>query len=355
VRIHKRRHAPGTPPGTLPERPKALEPTVVYLVRYGLDEILEEELEEGVVPTPAASSLTTWLDVEGHDVHELAEIGRRLDIHSLVLEDVVNVGQRPKVEEYDDSIFIVLDHFFLSDEGDSLQKEQISILLQDRSVLSVRERQSNLVEPVRQRLRVGKARIRGGGAGYLAYALIDTTVDHVFPLLDQLGEKLEALEESILDEPTPDDRNNLHHLKRDLLLLRRSVWPLRDMLRNLMMSESELLGDTTQTYLRDAADHAALALDIIETYREMVASLNDLYLSSISNRMNEVMKVLTIIATIFIPLSFVAGLYGMNFDTQASPWNMPELGWYWGYPAVLLVMLLMVSGLLYYFRRRGWI
>lgn len=355
MQILKKRHAPGTPPGTLPERPKAQEPNVVRLVRYGLDEISEEELRGDAAPSPAPESLTTWLDIEGHDVHQLAEIGRRLNIHSLVLEDVVNVGQRPKVEDYDDSIFIVLDHFFLNDKDDSLQKEQISVILQERSVLSIRERQSNLVEPVRQRLRLGKPRIRGGGAGYLAYSLIDTTVDHLFPLLDHLGEKLEVLEDSILEEPTKDDRATLHHVKRDLLVLRKSVWPLRDMLRNLMLSESSLMGDETRTYLRDVADHAALALDIIETYREMVSSLNDLYLSSISNRMNEVMKVLTIIATIFIPLSFVVGLYGMNFDPQASPWNMPELKWYWGYPAVLLVMLLMVSGLLYYFRRRRWI
>ena len=353
MRILKRQHAPGTPPGTLPERPEALEPTIVRMVRYGLDEIQEEELGEGLARPPAHESLTTWLDVQGHDVHQLAELGNQLDIHPLVLEDVVNVGQRPKVEDYGDSIFVVLDHFAMDDDS-NLAKEQVSIIIQHRSALSVRERRSGLFDPVLQRLRVGTARIRGSGAGYLAYALMDTVVDHVFPVLDRIGDLLEDLEESILDEPTKDDRATLHHIKRNLLVLRKSVWPLRDMLRALMGSDSALLGDQTRTYFRDVADHAALALDIIETYREMVSSLNDLYLSSISNRMNEVMKVLTIIATIFIPLSFVAGLYGMNFDTRASPWNMPELSWYWGYPAALLLMLLMVAGLLFFFRRRGW-
>jgi magnesium transporter len=330
-----------------------LEPTIVRMVRFGLDEIQEEELDGGLARPPAPESLTTWLDVQGHDVHQLAELGNQLDIHPLVLEDVVNVGQRPKVEDYGDSIFVVLDHFAIDDDS-NLGKEQVSIIIQHRSVLSVRERRSGLFDPVLQRLRVGKARIRGGGAGYLAYALMDTVVDHVFPVLDRIGDLLQDLEESILDEPTKDDRASLHHIKRNLLVLRKSVWPLRDMLRALMGSESDLLGDQTRTYFRDVADHAALAMDIIETYREMVSSLNDLYLSSISNRMNEVMKVLTIIATIFIPLSFVAGLYGMNFDPQVSPWNMPELTWYWGYPAALLLMLLMVAGLLFFFRRRGW-
>jgi len=354
MRIRKDRHAPGTPPGTLPERPGGAEPTSVHFVQYGLDEIHEQELPGAAAVSLAAESLTSWIDVQGQDVQHIADLGNQLAIHPLVLEDVVNVGQRPKVEDFDDSIFIVLDNFTMNDDY-ILGKEQVSIVVQRGSVLSAREQQSGLFDPVLQRLRLGKVRIRGGGAGYLAYALMDTVVDHLFPVLDRIGDLLEELEESILEEPTKDDRATLHHIKRDLLMLRKSVWPLRDMLRTLMGSESSLFHDETRTYFRDVADHAALALDIIETYREMVSSLNDLYLSSISNRMNEVMKVLTIIATIFIPLSFVAGLYGMNFDPQASPWNMPELGWYWGYPALLLVMFLMVTGLLFYFRRRGWI
>ncbi len=354
MRISKQRHAPGTSPGTLPEKLVSVEPTRVRQVRYSVEEIHEQELPGEMGPA-AEPPFTTWIDVQGHDVGQIADLGSRLEVHPLVLEDVVNVGQRPKVEDFDDSLYVVLDHFSVAGDDETLCKEQVSIIVQSRSVLSFLERPGTLFEPVHQRLRVGKGRIRGGGSGYLAYALIDTVVDHLFPLLDHIGDQLEALEESILEDPTGDDRNALHHVKRDLLVLRKSVWPLRDMLRNLMMSDSDLIGDETGAYLRDVADHAALALDIIETYREMVSSLNDLYLSSVSNRMNEVMKVLTIIATIFIPLSFVAGLYGMNFDPQASPWNMPELAWYWGYPAVLLVMLVMVGGLLAYFRRRGWL
>jgi magnesium transporter len=354
MRFSRQRHAPGTSPGTLPEQLVAVEPIRVRQVRYSVDEMHEEELTDGLRPV-TEPPLTTWIDVEGRDVRQIADLVRSLDVHPLVLEDIVNVGQRPKAEDFENSLFIVLDYFSVGDDHGQLRKEQVSLVVDAGSVLSFLERQSALFEPVHERLRVGKGRIRGSGSGYLAYALIDTVVDHLFPLLDHLGDELEGLEESILEDPTSDDRNHLHLVKRNLLLLRKSVWPLRDMLRNLMTGESELIGDQNRAYLRDVTDHAALALDILETYREMVASLNDLYLSSVSNRMNEVMKVLTIIATIFIPLSFVAGLYGMNFDPHVSPWNMPELSWYWGYPAALLGMAALVVCLVVYFRRRGWL
>jgi magnesium transporter len=268
---------------------------------------------------------------------------------------VINVGQRVKSEEFEDFFFVVLDHFFIDEVSRALAKEQISLVIQSNVLLSVRERQSDLFEPVRARLRTGRPRIRGGGSGYLAYALIDTVVDHLFPILESIGDRILEVEDSILDVPTPEDLGHLHHLKRELLVLRRSMWPLRDMLRSLRQSESDLISEETRLYLRDVMDHATMAVDIVETLREMVSSLMDLYLSSVSNRMNEIMKVLTIIATIFIPLSFVAGLYGMNFDASVSPLNMPELRWYWGYPFVLGVMALMVAGLLVFFRRRHWI
>jgi len=351
----RRRHQPGTAPGTLPAAEPLTVPARARVVRYGLEEISETDLESAATTDCAGTGDTCWLDIEGHDVAMISELGSKLGVHPLALEDVVNVGQRPKVEDFEDSLFIVAEHFFRSEEEGRLGREQISIILQPGVLLSVRETQSTLFEPVRQRLRGGRPRIRGGGAGYLAYALLDTVIDMLFPILESIGERIEELEDSIFDQPTPEDLNALHSLKRELLVLRKAVWPFRDMLNQLVRGESALFSEDTRIYLRDVVDHAALALDIVETYREMVSSLMDLYLSSVSNRMNEIMKVLTIIATIFIPLGFIAGVYGMNFDPAVSPFNMPELGWYWGYPAAIGVMVLVAVGLLIFFRRRGWL
>jgi magnesium transporter len=355
MQLFWRRHTPGTAPGTLAEGEPPLEPIRMRLARYNLETLHESELESPQnLPQPEAGK-SLWLDVEGHDVDVISELGRRLSIHPLALEDVINVGQRPKVEEFENSLFGVVDHFFIDQETGDLVKDQISLVLQPDLLLSVRERRSELFEPVRARLRGGRPRIRGGGPSYLAYALLDTAVDHLFPVLEGIGDRLEEIESSLLDTPTANDLGALHLLKRDLLLLRRSLWPLRDMLNGMQRGDSDLISDEARLYLRDVADHATMAVDIVETLREMVSSLMDLYLSSVSNRMNEVMKVLTIIATIFIPLSFIAGLYGMNFDPGVSPFNMPELGWYWGYPVALVVMAAVAAALLVYFRRRGWI
>ncbi len=355
MQLYWRRHTPGTAPGTLAVAQPPKEPLRSHLAEYGPEVLNETEVSSPDEVTEPKPGLVGWLDVEGHDVNFLSELGSRFAIHPLALEDVINVGQRVKSEEFEDCFFVVLDHYFIDEVSRALAKEQISLVIQSNVLLSVRERQSDLFEPVRVRLRTGRPRIRGGGSSYLAYALIDTVVDHLFPILESIGDRILEVEDSILDIPTPEDLGHLHHLKRELLVLRRSMWPLRDMLRTLRQSESDLISEETRLYLRDVMDHATMAVDIVETLREMVSSLMDLYLSSVSNRMNEIMKVLTIIATIFIPLSFVAGLYGMNFDGSVSPLNMPELRWYWGYPFVLGVMSLMVVGLLLYFRRRSWL
>jgi len=355
MRLVWRRHTPGTAPGTLAIAEPPKEPPRSHSVEYGLDFLQEKEVsspDELSEPKPGAVG---WLDVEGHDVEYIGELGRRFSIHALALEDVINVGQRVKCEEFEATIFVVVDHFYVDEATQNLAKEQISLVVQSNTLLSVRERRSDLFEPVRARLRTGRPRIRGGGTGYLAYALIDTVVDHLFPILESIGDRILEVEDSLLESPTPDDVSTLHHLKRDLLALRRSMWPLREMLNGLRQTDSELISEETRLYLRDVLDHATMAIEIVETLREMVSSMMDLYLSSISNRMNEIMKVLTIIATIFIPLSFVAGLYGMNFDPSISPLNMPELGWYWGYPFALGVMALIAVGLLAFFRRRHWL
>ncbi|HSL19694.1 MAG TPA: magnesium/cobalt transporter CorA [Methylomirabilota bacterium] len=355
MRIFTRRHAPGTAPGTLAGAGAPPAPIRMRYAEYDRDSLVEAELQRPSEVPEANLERTQWLDVEGHDVELVAALGEGLAIHPLALEDVINVGQRTKSEDFPNAVFVVLECFSLDGADGSVGKEQISLVIQPDVVLSVRERRSDLFEPVRARIRGGKPRIRGGGTGYLAYALLDTVVDHLFPVLEHIGDRIEEIEETILEHPTPEAVSQLHELRRELLVIRRSVWPLRDMLNGLARTEEEVFSDETLLYLRDVVDHATMASDLVETLREMVSSAMELYLSSISNRMNEVMKVLTIIATLFIPLSFIAGLYGMNFDPAASPWNMPELDWYWGYPAALALMAVVALGLLLFFRRRRWL
>jgi len=363
MRLFKRTTPPGTAPGTLPVvvRPT---PSRMRLVRFDRRQVEERTLEEvaGLTERDLAPvdededrREVQWLDLVGHDVGLIAEIGRRLQLHPLALEDVVNTGQRPKTDDFGNSLFVVLDLFAVGTGEDALEREQVSLVLQEGLVLSVRERESGVFDLVLDRLRNDASRLRTLPADYLTYALIDAVVDHLFPVLEQIGERIEDAEQGIMEEPDPGDLNALHLLRRDLLLLRKSTWPLREVMARLQRSDSTLIHDETRLYLRDVSDHVALCLDIIETYREMVASLTELYLSAVSNRLNEVMKVLTIIATIFIPLSFVAGLYGMNFDPKAGPWNMPELHWAFGYPFALLLMATIAGGLLLFFRRKGWV
>jgi len=354
MQIFPRRHAPGTAPGTLGVVTTPAESVCSRLTAFDRETLVEAEIVGPEEMSKAPPGLTVWLDVEGHDLDLISALGAHLDIHPLALEDVLNVGQRTKSEDFGNTLFVVMDHFFLEPDTGAVAKDQVSLVIKPGTVLSVRERRSGLFEPVRERLRVGKARLRGGGSGYLAYALMDTLVDHLFPVLENIGDRIEDVEDTLLDGRS-EDLSTLHELKRELMVLRKSLWPLRNMLNWIYHSETDLFNDETRLYLRDVVDHATRALDLVETLREMVSSLMDLYLTSLSNRMNETMKVLTIIATIFIPLSFIAGLYGMNFERSASPWNMPELGWYWGYPFALGVMAAVTIGLLVFFRRRGWI
>ncbi len=354
MQLHRRTHPPGTAPGTLRPHAAGREPVRVHVTRYSLEHLQEVDLLSPDGLGDRAPGETTWVDIEGVDVRVVEQLAERLGIHPLALEDMVNLGQRPKVEEYEGCLFVVVPLLGLPEDDGHLETEQISLLLLPDTLLTVRERPSELFEPLRARLRGGKARIRGGGPGYLAYAVVDTVVDHCFPLLDALGERLERLEDSILASPDPEDLAELHVLRRILAEVRRSIRPLRDVLGQLLRDDSSLFTTETRLYLRDAADHVNRALDSEEVYREMVASLTEIYLTGVSNRMNEVMKVLTMIATIFIPLSFIAGVYGMNFDPAASRWSMPELGWAFGYPAVLGVMATVAAALLVFFRRRRW-
>ena len=270
-------------------------------------------------------------------------------MHPLVLEDILNTGQRPKLEDFDEYVFVVLKMFRYGDQVDGMGIEQISLILGPSFVISFQEEPGDVFDLVRGRIRESKGRIRKMGADYLAYALLDALVDSYFVVLERVGEKVEFLEEELVSDPRPETLQAIHNLKRDMLFLRKSVWPLREVVGALVRGEPSLFGESITVYLRDVYDHSIQVIDTIETFRDMVSGMLDIYLSSVSNRMNEVMKVLTIIATIFIPLTFITGLYGMNFK------HMPELAWRWGYPMVWAVMLTVVVLMLFYFRRKKWL
>lgn len=299
---------------------------------------------------------TTWINIDGlQDLGIIEKIGKRFGIHPLVLEDIVNTGQRPKMEEFDDYIFVVLKMLSFDERSNETRSEQVSLILGRSFVLSFQENVGDIFDPVRNRIREGKGRIRRAGPDYLAYALMDSVVDNYFSVLERFGERVEGMEEGLVEDPRPENLQSIHDMKREMIFIRKSVWPLREAISGLARTESKLVKDKTRVYLRDVHDHTIQVIDTVETFRDMVSGMTDLYLSSISNKMNQVMKVLTIIATIFIPLSFFAGLYGMNFNPDASMFNMPELNHPYGYPAVLAFMLFVAVIMIAYFRKKRWL
>ncbi|MEN9219150.1 MAG: magnesium/cobalt transporter CorA, partial [Gloeomargarita sp. DG_2_bins_126] len=284
------------------------------------------------------------------------ELGQVFCLHPLTLEDVVNVPQRPKVEQYADHIVLITRMVMPKAADAGFETEQVSFILGAAGyLLTVQEEaEQDTFASVRERIRTGKGMIRNYGADYLAYALLDTIVDGFFPVLEMYGERLEELEDEVVVNPTRATLAKIHQLKRDLLSLRRLIWPLRDAVNVLIRDAEDFFGAEVRVYLRDCYDHTVQVMDIVETYREVASGLMDVYLSAIGNKMNEIMKFLTVISTIFIPLTFIAGVYGMNFDPDKSPWNMPELDWYWGYPFALGLMLVIAIALIIFFKRRGW-
>ena len=350
----KRYPAPGTAPGTLrPIESPRTDTVRMTVIDYGPDHFEEKTVERvedlfSYRDTPTV----TWINIEGlNDIPLLEALGKHFAIHPLTLEDMLNCGQRPKLEDYGSYHFVVMKSLRLED--DNLETEQISFILAERYVITVQEVPGDSFEAVRERLRKGKGQIRSTAPDYLAYALIDALVDEFFPVLETYGERLEGLEDEVIKKATPDTLNEIHQIKRELLLVRRAAWPEREVINALQREGNELIRAETRVFLRDCYDHTIQVIDMIETYRDLAGGLLEVYLSSVSNRMNEIMKVLTIISTIFMPLGFIAGVYGMNFDRQ-SPYNMPELGWRYGYPAVLCVMLAVAVSLVAYFRRKGW-
>jgi len=340
----------GIAPGTIHIDPQAPFP-VIDIMGYG-----EERFEEGVVPVERLPELlrrwpTVWVNVSGlGDEATLRQVAGIFGLHRLILEDVVNVGQRPKVERFDRELFVIAEIPFGGD-GDT---EQLSLLFGEGFVLTFQERAGDCFDGVRQRIREGKGKLRRSGADYLVYCLLDSVIDAYFPVLDRFGERLDELENEVLAAAGNEIVPEIHRIKRQMVKLRRAVLPHREALNALMRESDQVISAETQVYLRDCYDHLSGLIERLEIYVEIQSNLMATHLSMVSNRMNEVMKVLTIIATIFIPLGFIAGVYGMNFNPDASPFNMPELDWFWGYPIALLLMAGVAGGLVLFFKRKGW-
>ncbi len=292
----------------------------------------------------------TWINVDGiADVGIIEKIGNCFQLHPLILEDIVNAGQRPKLEDFDNYIFIVLKMLYLDDKAKEVKAEQVSLIVGPNFVISFQEKEGDVFDPVRERIRNAKGRIRKMGSDYLAYCLLDAVVDGYYAILETIGETIEGIEGRVLVNPTPKTLQAIHNLKSDIIFLRKSVFPLREVVNRLERAESKLIKKQTAVFLRDVYDHTIQVIDVVESFRDMASSMLDIYLSSISNKMNEVMKILTMIATIFIPITFIAGVYGMNFK------YMPELEWRWGYAGVWFIILVIMISMVAYFRRKKWL
>lgn len=352
----KRYHPPGTSPGTLANVVSAV-PLTMRLIDYSDCDYVERELEELAECRPfLARNSVTWVQLQGGmSPRILSDLGQLFGLHPLALEDVVNEGQRAKVEEYDKQVFIVVHLPIITGDG-ALHSQQISLFVGQGFLISLHGMAEDPFEPIRARVRTHVGRIRQRGSDYLLYALLDLAIDHSFPLLETYGEHIEALEDALLDQPEPLILTQIHQLRRELLLMRRMLWPQREMLSQLFRDECPCIEQDTRFFLRDCYDHTVQILELLESYREMTAGMVDVYLSSLSNRLNESMRLLTIIATLFIPLTFIAGVYGMNFgDNTHSWWAMPELRWDYGYPAVWALMIVIAGAMLYAFKRNNWL
>jgi magnesium transporter len=350
--IKKRSKKAGLPPGTLVHiGEKKADTPKITVMDYDEAHFQEKEIktiEECFLFKDKPT--VTWINIDGlHQVEILEKLGECYGLHPLVLEDILNTDQRPKMEDYGEYLYIVLRMLNYNDKSSEIESEQISLVLGPNFVFSFQEREGDTFNPIRDRIRNSKGRIRKMGADHLAYTLLDSIIDNYFIILEKLGEKIEFLEEEVVTQPGPETLQTIHHLKREMIFLRKGVWPLREVISGLERGESSLIKESTGIYLRDVYDHTIQTIDTIETYRDMVSGMLDIYLSSISNRLNAVMKVLTIIATIFMPLTFLAGIYGMNFK------YMPELEWRWGYPVVWFAVVLISVSMLIYFKRKKWL
>lgn len=348
---HRRSRKAGLPPGSLIHvGDKKAERTKITIIDYDEQSFQEKEAKTIEECFPFKDTATvTWINIDCvHDSEVVGKMGSHFGVHPLILEDIMTTAQRPKMEDMGDFIFIVVRMLSLEGKKKEVQSEQVSLILGSNFVISFQESEGDVFDSVRDRIRTGKGRLRKMGPDYLAYALIDSVVDNYFLILEKLGEKVEFVEEELVSDPGRKTLQEIHILKREMIYLRKSVWPLREVISGLERAESALIKDSTGIFLRDVYDHTIQVIDTVETYRDMLSGMLDMYLSSVSNRMNEVMKVLTIIATIFIPLTFIAGIYGMNFK------HMPELEWRWAYFVVLAFMFGIGVLMLILFKRKKW-
>lgn len=343
----------GTAPGTLVIDPTSSKPRVSVMA-YGPEGCVEDVVSEvATLKAYLERWPVTWVNVDGlGDLETLHQLGELFRLHRLALEDVLSLHQRPKVEEYGDLLFIIAR---MIEPSEPVQTEQLGIFLGSRFVLTFQERVGDCFDPIRKRIREGETRMRSSGPDYLAYSLLDSIVDAYFPYLDVASDRLDALEDEALYRPRPLTVSSIHQAKRDLLVIRRVISAKREVVNTLFRYAGPCIAETTRIYLRDCYDQLIQLMDTLDIHRELAASLMEVYLSSVSNRMNAIMKMLTLIATMFIPLTFLAGVYGMNFDPEASPWNMPELRFYWGYPGIVALMAAILLLELILFWRKGWL
>jgi len=342
----------GSAPGTLVFVGEQKAETVTFtIIDYDADNLQETEvasIDECLAYRDKKS--VTWINISGlHDVEIIEKLGEKFNLHPLLMEDIVNTEQRPKLEDYDDYLFVILKMLYSEGQNHVILHEQISLIVTPSVVISLQEKEGDVFDPVRQRIRKGKGRIRKSGTDYLAYVLIDTVVDHYFKVFEEIGIKIEELQEEVLANPSTEILQSIQNLKREMIFIRKSIWPLREIISGLLRSESVLIKEDILPYLRDVYDHTIQVIDTTETFRDMLSGMLDIYLSSLSNKMNEVMKVLTIMATIFIPLTFIAGIYGMNFEF------MPELKWHWSYPVLWVVLITIFIAMVYWFKRKKWL
>ncbi len=347
---------PGSAPGTLTIESDAV-PTKIVLIDYNLERATRLKIN---APEECYKYLDTdsvsWVDIQGlGNEATWQRIGDVFHLHPLVLEDVVNVPQRPKVEEYEDQLLIIAHMVMPMEDRQGFYLEQVSFVLSKHYLLTVQENpEHDCFGLVRARIRSGKGMIRNKGVDFLAYALLDAIIDGFFPVLEDYGERIEELEDEVVVNPSRKTLQKIYEVRRELLALRRAIWPQRNAINRLIRDDSKLISQDVRIYLRDCYDHVTQVIDLVETYRELTSGLMDVYLSAVSNKMNEVMKLLTIISTIFIPLTFIVGVYGMNFNPEASPFNMPELNSPWGYVGCWVVMIVIALSLVYCFWRQGW-
>lgn len=350
--IKRRSKKAGLAPGALVHiGEKKAEKVKITLIDYAEFEFQEKEVEKIEKCFPFKDKPTvTWINIDGlHSIELIEKLGKHFNLHPLILEDILNTGQRPKIEDFENYIFVVLKMLYYDEKEDEIRTEQVSLILGHNCVISFQEKTGDVFDHVRERLRKGKGRIRKMGSDYLTYSLLDAIIDNYFIILEKVGDRMENMEEAVVSDPQPESLQAIHNLKREMIFLRKSVWPLREVINGISKTESPLVKESTAIYLRDIYDHTIQIIDTIETFRDMLSGMHDTYLSSISNRMNEIMKVLTIFAAIFIPLTFIAGVYGMNFQF------MPELSWRWGYFGVWGVILAVGLSMLFYFKRKKWL